>query len=220
VPSVDGRIFARVCENTGMTTDWGKQGAIAGYGSWVWAAFGIGVAIWLGLRTQPPATHAWGTAVLVLSVAGIYSAGIVAAAFFNSKGRQSAPPGEIPPSSTSSGDTTSAAVPFKGRYNAEGDRNYVNAVIHLQGNFYAVTNPDWDGVGIFERSTYWGIYKYKDIATYPNDRGKRGIHRFEMRFEHEKWLLRVDGADVETGQDDKDILRPWDVQGKWFREES
>src|SRR5208282_5888005 len=35
-------------------TNWGKHGAIAGYGAWVIGAAGIGVMVWLGLHTPQP----------------------------------------------------------------------------------------------------------------------------------------------------------------------
>jgi hypothetical protein len=106
---------------------------------------------------------------------------------------------------------------FVRRYYAENDHSYVNSVTHLSGNFFAVANPDWDGVGILKDAIYWGVYRYKDTGRYAADRGKRGIHKLDLRLEKEGWLLRVDGVDATEGKANGDSFHPWN--GVWYKAE-
>lgn len=97
-----------------------------------------------------------------------------------------------------------------GKYHAEDDPNYVNIISHLSDKFYKVVNPVWEGVGIFDGETYWGIYKCNDKDK-SKVRGRWGVHKAELRYESRRWVLEISGTEM------NETSNPSHWKGRWFR---
>lgn len=93
----------------------------------------------------------------------------------------------------------SADREIEGSYYAEADPNYENVVSKLaaglyQTGVYKIENKDrgWEGVGILDGSTYYGIFKYNPKG----DSGYRwGLHKVEKTFKEGGWVLEGYYAD-------------------------
>jgi hypothetical protein len=78
--------------------------------------------------------------------------------------------------------TAPAETGIAGRYAVNGKREDVVVVRHLEGNRYATENPgNWDGVGIFDGKTYYGIFRYPDTSRHGSLARVVGIHRAERQ---------------------------------------
>lgn len=99
---------------------------------------------------------------------------------------------------------------IEGKYYAEDDRNYVNIISNISESIFKITNPVWNGVGIFDGETYCGIYKYNDKAK-PEMRSVWGTHKAELRFEKKRWVLEISGTDINASSN----ATHW--QGRWFK---
>lgn len=82
-------------------TDWNKQGAIAGYGAWVWAAASICVMLWLGRSSQSGTVLGASPAMQVgtvipswafLATPSIYGVFVLVAAILHLKARNASKP--------------------------------------------------------------------------------------------------------------------------------
>ena len=76
---------------------------------------------------------------------------------------------------------------IEGTYLAEGSRNYVIVISHLSENLHQLRaetaskkNVLWEGVGIFDGESYFGVYKYIDNPE-SEVSGNWGAHRVRVR---------------------------------------
>jgi hypothetical protein len=95
---------------------------------------------------------------------------------------------------------------IEGIYYAEGDPNYKNLISYVSDSIFNITNPVWDGVGIFDGETYFGVFKYNSKAL-PKDRNTWGTHKADLRF----GVLEISGIDMNPAAN----AHHW--QGKWFK---
>jgi hypothetical protein len=103
---------------------------------------------------------------------------------------------------------------IEGKFQAEDDPNYINRISHISDSIFTITNPVWDGVGVFDGETYFGVYKYNNKAK-PEMRTMWGTHKADLRFERKRWLLEVSGT--EMNMNNPSVVTPWDRNSKWFK---
>src|SRR5262245_61673593 len=61
-------------------------------------------------------------------------------------------------------DPPRTAQNITGRYQADGNPNYTVIITRLAGDYYRISNPAWEGVGLFDGQFYYGVYKVNDKA--------------------------------------------------------
>ena len=73
---------------------------------------------------------------------------------------------------------------IQGAYKTNGrdNENEVVVISKLSKTQYRIENPrQWDGVGIFDGTIYFGIFRYKNTMKYEPFRGIFGMHRAAFR---------------------------------------
>ena len=75
-----------------------------------------------------------------------------------------------------------AEARIAGRYAINGIHSDVVVIRRLEGNRYAVENPgNWEGVGVFEGRTYYGVFRYPERTNHGSLARVVGIHRAELQ---------------------------------------
>ena len=96
-------------------------------------------------------------------------------------------PGVLPAAEPTAPDTTALAE----RYYVNGDVTQVITVSRLGRDVYLLLGKGWDGVGMLNGTSYWGVFRQSWGITGEGPRDTRGTHR---------GLLRPDGSFAVRGE--------------------
>jgi TonB family protein len=71
-------------------------------------------------------------------------------------------------------------TPFEGRYRIEG-RAVPITVTKLGDNAYGLRGLDWEGVGFFDGTSYWGVFQVRSLTRALDPGSAMGTHRATLR---------------------------------------
>ncbi|MEK7329857.1 MAG: TonB family protein [Candidatus Eisenbacteria bacterium] len=84
------------------------------------------------------------------------------------------------PAGTLAGDVQTAPPTLEGRYLADGDATKTITITPLARGVYRVVADQWEGVGLFDGTSYWGVFRHGHQASPPGLAGASGTHRARL----------------------------------------
>lgn len=97
----------------------------------------------------------------------------------------------FPPAGALADDAQKAPPTLEGRYLADGEATKAFTITPLARGVYHVVADQWEGVGLFDGTSYWGVFRQGRQASMPGLAGASGTHRA---------LLRPDGSLAVRGE--------------------
>lgn len=104
-------------------------------------------------------------------------------------------------------DAPAAPPSLEGRWIMEGEQKTVVTITPLARGVYGVLSDQWQGVGMFDGKSYWGVFRYGPQASPPELAKASGTHQ---------GTLRLDGSFAIHGEYAGGYSEAFDVT--WTRE--
>lgn len=83
----------------------------------------------------------------------------------------------FPPARALADDVQKAPPTLEGRYIADGDAKNAVTITRIAGDAYHVTGPQWEGVGFFDGTSCWGVFRESRPVGPSQAVGASGTHR-------------------------------------------
>ncbi|HTM58429.1 MAG TPA: hypothetical protein VL123_08450 [Candidatus Udaeobacter sp.] len=100
-------------------------------------------------------------------------------------------------------DLARPAPSIAGRYAVGGSSEHV-LISSLGGDRYRIDSPGfWEGVGIFDGKTYWGVFRYPTNSHHASLANVCGLHRAELQGDRS---FKVHGSFNSTGFGEFDLV--------------
>jgi len=77
------------------------------------------------------------------------------------------------------GDAGPPQRPFEGRYRSGGGMPVT--ISRLTDSAYGLVSYDWEGVGFFDGTSYWGVFQVRSLTRAQDPGGAVGTHRATLR---------------------------------------
>jgi protein TonB len=83
----------------------------------------------------------------------------------------------FPPAEAPADDVQRATQTLEGRYLADGDATKAVTITPLARGVYRVVAEQWEGVGLFDGTSYWGVFRHGRPPSPPGLAGACGTHQ-------------------------------------------